>query len=92
MTADLRNGRSIASGVGVEEGSGVWRMFKLPPPISVKISPEQECIPVGCVPPTAVAVRGGAPPGIPGIRHTPLEQAPPPGSRHTPPLWTDTHL
>ena len=37
---------------------------------------KQECIPVGCVPPTAVAVWGGlhqVPPGP----DTPLEQAPP---------------
>ena len=26
---------------------------------------KQECIPVGCVPPTAVAVMGGSPPGTP---------------------------
>ena len=43
---------------------------------------KQECIPVGCVPPAAVAVRGGlhqAPPG-PGT---------PPGSR-PPSLWTES--
>ena len=37
----------------------------------------QECIPVGCVPPAAVAVRGG------------LHQTPPPGSR-PPSLWTES--
>ena len=56
---------------------------------------EQECIPVGCVPPAAVAVRGGLHQAPPGTRHpqaqTPRDQAPPrtrpPGSR--PPLWTE---
>ena len=38
----------------------------------------QECIPVGCVPPAAVAVRGGgSPPGTPPPgAGTPREQAP----------------
>ena len=39
---------------------------------------QQECIPVGCVPPAAVAVRRGSPPGSPpGSRHPPVD-------RHTP--------
>ena len=40
-----------------------------------EIYSEQECIPVECVPPTAVAVTGGL--------HTPPEQGPP-KSRHSP--------
>ena len=59
---------------------------------------KQECIPVGCVPPAAVAIWGGlhqTPPWTrpPRTRHTPR-----PGTRHTPSLqpgtppfpWTDT--
>ena len=34
---------------------------------------KQECIPVGCAPPTAVTVGGGSPPGTP-----PRDQVPPP--------------
>ena len=37
---------------------------------------QQECIPVGCVPPAAVAVPGG-------VHQTPREQTPP-QTRHTP--------
>ena len=49
---------------------------------------KQECIPVGCVPPAAVAVLGRSPPGTPGTRH-PRDQAPPrtmhlPGTRQPP--------
>ena len=39
---------------------------------------KQECIPVGCVPPTAVAVLGGSPPGTPQEEAPPREEAPPP--------------
>ena len=46
-----------------------------------KVVLKQGCIPVGCVPPAAVAIWGGSPPG------TPQEQAPP-TSRH--PLGADT--
>ena len=42
----------------------------------------QECIPVGCVPPAAVAVTGGGSPHLPQSRY-PLEQTPP-QSRHPP--------
>ena len=47
---------------------------------------KQECIPVGCVPPAAVAVPGGAPPCTPpGTRHPhPPDQAPP--REQAPPL------
>ena len=54
------------------------------------IQSKQECIPIGCVPPTAVAITGGL--------YSPWEQAPPrsrhpPGSRHpqeqTPVPWPD---
>ena len=38
---------------------------------------QQECIPVGCVPPAAVAVLGGSPPGTPPGPGTPLDQASP---------------
>ena len=41
---------------------------------------EQECIPVGCVSPTEVAITGGSPhtPGAdPPMKQIPLEQAPP---------------
>ena len=58
----------------------------------------QECIPVGCVPPAAVAIGGGglhqAPPRIeatprrkhlpPGLKHTPWEEAHPPKRKHPP--------
>ena len=48
---------------------------------------KQECIPVGCVPPAAVAVRGGLNQAPPQTRHpkpgTHLEQAPP-GTRPPP--------
>ena len=54
---------------------------------------QQECIPVGCVPPAAVAVRGegglhqAAPPGpgTPAIRHTHPQDQAPPRTRDTPP-------
>ena len=51
----------------------------------------QECIPVGCVPPAAVAVWGGdglhqAPPP----EETPRDQAPPSGA--DPPLWTESQM
>ena len=46
---------------------------------------EQECIPVGCVPPAAVAVLGGSPPGTPSPEQTPPGAEPPPGTRHPPP-------
>ena len=45
---------------------------------------KQECIPVGCVPPGAVAVLRGSPPGTP---HTPTPHPPgagTPGTRHPP--------
>ena len=43
-----------------------------------KNMPQQECIPVGCVPPTAVAIRGVS------TRHPPpREQEPPRGQTHT---------
>ena len=59
---------------------------------------QQECIPVGCVPPTAVSVRGvptrHPPPGAdtsprsrhphPGSRCPPSSRPPTPGSRHPP--------
>ena len=56
-----------------------------------KICNKQECIPVGCVPPTAVAVGGGlhqAPPGtqVPPGSRPPQDQAPPP----PPPPWEQT--
>ena len=59
----------------------------------LKIINKEECIPVGCVPPAAVAVReGGSPPGTPPGPGTPQDQAappdlallPPPGTRHPP--------
>ena len=66
--------------------------------LNMKAPTQQECIPVGCVPPAAVAVPGGlhqAPPDqTPPDQAPPKEQAPPgpgtpvgpdpPGSRHTP--------
>ena len=47
---------------------------------------EQECIPVGCVPPAAVAV-GGSPPGTPTGADTPRPGTPQPGTprEQTPP-------
>ena len=54
------------------------------------ISKEQECVPVGCVPPAAVAVPGGrgVPPGIP-----PPETRPPsPETRHPSPPQDQTRL
>ena len=42
----------------------------------------QECIPVGCVPPAAVAVPGGLHQAPPGSRHPP---GPGPSDRHNPP-------
>ena len=49
--------------------------------VNGKKSETQECIPVGCVPPTAVAIWGVSPPGTPRTRHPPragpLEQGPP---------------
>ena len=47
---------------------------------------QQECIPVGCVPPAAVAVREVSTIHPPGTMHTPREQAapPPPVDRHMP--------
>ena len=59
-------------------------------------SEQQECIPVGCIPPAAVAVLGGyslhqahppgpgIPPGIPPWEQTPPWDQAPPGSRHPP--------
>ena len=44
---------------------------------------KQECIPVGCVVPTAVAVQGGLHQAPPGSRHPPGPGSPP-GSRHPP--------
>ena len=44
---------------------------------------KQECIPVGCVPPAAVAIRG-SPPGTP-LDQTPLEPGIPPGADPPPP-------
>ena len=41
----------------------------------LKLVHKQECTPVGCVPPAAVAIRGVS------TRHPPLEQTPSPGSR-----------
>ena len=49
-----------------------WNAF-----LFMQIYGQQECIPVGCIPPAAVAIRGGSPPG------TPLEQIPP-RTRHPP--------
>ena len=53
---------------------------------------KQECIPVGCVPPAAVAVPGVSPPGTPHrsrhpLEHPTLEQEPPGADtpRSTPP-------
>ena len=43
---------------------------------------KQECIPVGCVPPAAVAIRG-SPPGTP-LDQTPLGPGIPPGADHPP--------
>ena len=65
--------------------------------IKFKSNNEKECIPVGCVPPTAVAIQGGLHQAPPGNRHPPdrhprdqappWEQAPPtPRSRHPLPL------
>ena len=57
-------------------------------PAKWQFTQKQECIPVGCVPPAAVAVPGGF-----SIRHPPWDQAPPrnqtprsrpPGTRHLP--------
>ena len=45
--------------------------------LSIEFSKKQECIPVGCVPPAAVAVRGGCPPGTPLGAGTPQDQTPP---------------
>ena len=45
---------------------------------------KQECMPVGCVPPAAVAVRGGLHQAPPRIRHPPGDQALPTVDRHTP--------
>ena len=45
---------------------------------------EQECIPVGCVPPETVAVGGWSPPGTPPGLCTPWEQTTP-GTMHHPP-------
>ena len=61
---------------------------------------QQECIPVGCVPPAAVAAPGGSPQGTipeeappggstpqgkhPPRRNHPPEEAPPPGRKHPP--------
>ena len=47
---------------------------------------QQECISVGCVPPTAVAISGGG--GL--LIHPPTPpEADLPGARHPPPLWTE---
>ena len=50
-----------------------------------KLLLEQECIPVGCVPPAAVAIRAapGTPP--PGTRHPSPPRSRAPQSRHPPP-------
>ena len=62
-------------------------------PRCVRISYRQECIPVGCIPPAAVAVRGGlhqahpreqTPRSRPPRPATLWEQAPPWDSTHTP--------
>ena len=56
---------------------------------------KQECIPVGCVPPAAVAISGGFPHTPPGARPPPIRDqttpgpGTPPGTRHRP-LWTET--
>ena len=61
---------------------------------------KQECIPVGCVPPAAVGVRGVPGPG--GLHQAPPpDQTSPPGAgtppgpdppgAGTPPLWTESH-
>ena len=41
---------------------------------------EQECIPVGCVPPAAVAVTGGVSTSPPRSRHPPAPDPPPLGT------------
>ena len=46
---------------------------------------KQECIPVGCVPPAAVAIQGGLHQAPPGTRHPPGPGTP--GTR--PPLGPD---
>ena len=56
-----------------------WNAFQL----LIKFKKKQECIPVGCVPSTAVAI-GGVSTGHPQDQ-TPLEQAPPPPRAGTPP-------
>ena len=45
---------------------------------------KQECIPVGCLPPVAVAVPGGLH-QAPHEQTNPLEEAPPPGRKYPPP-------
>ena len=65
-----------------------------PPLRSIHTCNILECIPVGCVPPAAVAVPGGLHQAPPGSR--PLwDQTPPPGTRHPPgaetPPWEQTH-
>ena len=64
-------------------------------PRLVQKKKKQECIPIGCVPPVAVAVPGGSPPGTPppGRAHppggsTPREEAP---SRRKHPPCGQTH-
>ena len=66
-------------------GCDVQRSFN----VSVSVSEnkkKQECIPVVCVPPAAVAVRGGVstrPPGAdPPDQAPPWDWAPAPGTRH----------
>ena len=43
---------------------------------------KQECIPVGCIPPAAVAVTGGEGPTHSPLEQTPWNRHPPPQSRH----------
>ena len=80
-SADTQNIKSV-----------IFTQFFLP---TERSSWKQECIPVGCVPPAAVAVSGGSPPGThpPGSRHSPRRRHPPPGAgtpRSRPPLWTES--
>ena len=52
----------------------------------------QECIPVGCVPPAAVAVPGGLHQATPQSRHPMGADTPPEADtprEQTPPLWTE---
>ena len=64
-------------------------MIEMPKEI-LNFTRKQECIPVGCVPPAAVAVRGVSTRHPTGTRPTPGPGIPsqtrhPPGTRHTPP-------